>query len=408
MKIVVVETDAKGGLIHFAYQLAEGLVAAGAETILITGEEYELAALPHTSTLRPLLRLWSPVEELPRSAAGAALRRFFWPVRRAWRAGGLIRAWWRLSREIRREQPDAAIFSIIRFPFQVWFLRDLRRAGIPLMQVCHEFDNREVVSGLLANMQRGLMAPAFSYFSRIFLLSDSAHADFCRLFPEAASRTRILPHGPELLFESGADVTAEVATRYGITPADRIVLMFGGLRPSKGVPDLVQAFGHLSGRDARLIVAGYPSREFDRAGLDALVSGLRPGARIDVDYRYLPMDELGALIRRADVVAFPYTSATSSGALALAQSLGRPIVATAIGGLSDVVSDGVSGRLVPPGDPEALAEAIGSLLDDPGAARALALEGQRRLLEERSWLSIGRTILQEAQEAGTVQPCPPR
>ncbi|PJN95098.1 hypothetical protein CNY89_10510, partial [Amaricoccus sp. HAR-UPW-R2A-40] len=62
MKLVIVETDGRGGLIHFAYQLAEAFAEIGVETTLLTAADYELADLPHRARVAPILRLWPRVE----------------------------------------------------------------------------------------------------------------------------------------------------------------------------------------------------------------------------------------------------------------------------------------------------------------------------------------------------------
>ena len=143
MKIALVETDARGGLIHFTDQLAEGLAAAGADATILTGSDYELAALPHRSGVAPIPRLWPqfdpPAETGLRRRARAALRSAW----RGWRAAVMVRERWRLTRAIEAEAPDVVVFGIIRFPFQLFFLRRLRRRGIRLAQICHEFGARE-------------------------------------------------------------------------------------------------------------------------------------------------------------------------------------------------------------------------------------------------------------------------
>lgn len=189
-----------------------------------------------------------------------------------------------------------------------------------LGQVCHEFANCEASdSGLLQRL--GNLPSRYECFSSIFLLSEAARVDFCAIYPEEAAKTVLIPHGPELLFEPEGDAATKVAAHYGLRDGQRIVLMFGGLRPSKGVPELVEAFALLrEAPDTRLIIAGYPSKEFDADALVAQIAALGLTDRVTIDFRYLPMGELGALIERADVVVFPYRSATSSGALALAQS----------------------------------------------------------------------------------------
>lgn len=389
MKLVIVETDGRGGLIHFAYQLAEAFAEIGVETTLLTAADYELADLPHRARVAPILKLWPRVETPPSNALAAAFRR---TARRGWRALVLAREWARIVRFLRREKADVAVFSIIGFPWLALYLRHLDRSGVTLAQVCHEFLNREAGGGSGGAPAR--LPSRYAWFSSIFLLSEAARRDFCAAYPREAGRTALIPHGPELLFEPEGGDAAAITARYGIGPAERIVLMFGGLRPSKGVPDLVDAFALLQDRpDVRLIVAGYPSREFDAAAEIARVAALDLSERVTFDLRYLPMGELGALIRRADVVAFPYRSATSSGALALAQSLGRPVVATAVGGLLDAVRDGETGRLAAQGDPVALAAAIGDVLDDPEAAEAMGARGRDVVTRERSWTAIAGRML---------------
>ena len=105
------------------------------------------------------------------------------------------------------------------------------------------------------------------------------------------------------------------------------------------------------------------------------------------------MSELGSLIRLANVVVFPYRSATSSGALALAMSLGRPVVATAIGGLVDAVENRQTGRLVRPGSPDEMAQALEEVPGDLDAAKTMAKRGQEVQPSERSWLSIAKAML---------------
>lgn len=71
----------------------------------------------------------------------------------------------------------------------------------------------------------------------------------------------------------------------------------------------------------------------------------------------------------------------------------RPVIATAIGGLVDAVEDGKTGRLVAPGSPDAMAQALEDVLGDPAAAEAMAMRGQAVQLSERSWSSVARLML---------------
>ncbi|MDE3120720.1 MAG: glycosyltransferase family 4 protein [Paracoccaceae bacterium] len=389
MRIVIVEPDSQGGLIHFAYQLADALATAGAEVTLMTGQHYELAALSHRFRVAPLLRLWPPIE-----AQRSSLPRPLALLRRAYRALILMREWGRLTAILARDPPDVVLFSTIRFRFQALFLRALARRGVRMGQICHEFADREAGRSLGARIAKAVFPDPYRYFQTVFLFSETALAVFRGTFPIHGPRAMALPHGPEMIFGGGPEVRAQLGARYAIAPGAEVVLMFGGLRRSKGVPDLIAAFGGLAGRpDARLLIVGTPSRDFDLAGARAQIARLENADRVTLDPRYVPMTELGALVALASVAVFPYRSATASGALALAQSLGRPVVATAVGGLADAVEDGKTGRLVPPGDSAALARAIGGLLDAPGDAEAMGRAARAALLRDRGWDLVAARML---------------
>ena len=87
--------------------------------------------------------------------------------------------------------------------------------------------------------------------------------------------------------------------------------------------------------------------------------------------RFVSDSEVPALMRRADVVALPYRDAEQSGVLYTALAFGKAIVATSVGGFPEVAAagEGETIRLVPPGDHSALAEALSTVLTEPGRAR---------------------------------------
>ena len=94
----------------------------------------------------------------------------------------------------------------------------------------------------------------------------------------------------------------------------------------------------------------------------------------------------------ADVAVFPYRGGWQSGALHTALTFGVPVVATDVGATAEVLARG-GGRLVPPGDAAALADALEGFLADPPAARAVGAEGRRALLAGASWERIAATML---------------
>lgn len=163
----------------------------------------------------------------------------------------------------------------------------------------------------------------------------------------------------------------EVATetpRPDFLPAEDGYLMFiGALGPHKGVDVLLEA--HRRMRNKRdLVLLGTPRP--DCPPLD------QPGV---VAVRNVPHAQAMAALQRSAIAVVPSTWHEPMAQVAVEGMLvGRPVVASKVGGLADLVLDGVTGLHVPPGDPGALARALDTLLDDPGLRAAMGQAGHQR------------------------------
>jgi glycosyltransferase involved in cell wall biosynthesis len=105
--------------------------------------------------------------------------------------------------------------------------------------------------------------------------------------------------------------------------------------------------------------------------------------------QYVDDDEAANYFARADVLVLPYLSATGSGVVAAAYHYGKPVLATSVGGLKDVVKDGQTGWLVPPETPDELAQAIARITRDQCAAMQPAIEA---FCKQNSWRQMAETI----------------
>jgi glycosyltransferase involved in cell wall biosynthesis len=149
----------------------------------------------------------------------------------------------------------------------------------------------------------------------------------------------------------------EARKTLGLPSAGAVVLFFGFVRPYKGLDILIRAFPQLLElRDAHLLIAG----EFwtKQETFLELIDSLQMKDRVTIVDRYLPNEEVGAFFSAADVVALPYRSGTGSAVAQLALGLGRPVIATRVGGLPEVVHDGWNGLLVDPENPDAFGNAL--------------------------------------------------
>jgi glycosyltransferase involved in cell wall biosynthesis len=156
----------------------------------------------------------------------------------------------------------------------------------------------------------------------------------------------------------------EFGERHGV-PADRsVVLYLGRVAPEKGSRALIELSEVLAARDdVQLVVCGGAE---DEAALRAAVAG-----RAVTVTGELAAEEVPAALARATVLVLPSTFEELGSVVLEAAAVGVPAVAFAVGGIPEVVRDGETGLLAPPGDVPALARALERLLDDPELAARL-------------------------------------
>jgi len=181
---------------------------------------------------------------------------------------------------------------------------------------------------------------------------------------------------------------AEARASLGLDPGTPLLLFFGFIRRYKGLHVLLGAMPRVLEQipNARLVVAG----EF-YADEDALRTQAAPfGQAIRFVADYIPDEQVAAYFCAADVVVQPYVSATQSGVAQIAFHFGRPVITTNVGGLAEIVPDGVAGLVVPPEDARALAAAIIRYFEE-GMEEALS-EGVLREREKYSWDRLYKAI----------------
>ncbi len=158
---------------------------------------------------------------------------------------------------------------------------------------------------------------------------------------------------------------------YGMEPGSQIVGVVARLEPEKGHPTLLEAWPQVlrAVPDAYLLVVGEGSR---RDALEAQARELRIAHRVVFTGR---RDDVPAVTAALDVAVLPSYREAQGLTILEAMALSRPVVASNVGGIPEMIEDGVTGLLVPPHDPDALAAAIVRLLRDHSYADILARAG---------------------------------
>ena len=260
--------------------------------------------------------------------------------------------WVRVGRQLRRRNADLFIFHYW-MPFFAPCFSTIARVATrgtraQVILICHNLLPHER-HPFDAALTRAMIRSA----SSLIVLSETVERELNEFQPGA--RYRIVPHPVYSMF--GETLDRDVARKQlGIT-ADRVLLFFGYVRKYKGLRTLLEAMALLpESLGIQLLVVG----EFyeDAGPYRELIASRGLDSRVRLVPEYVPNELVHAYFSAADAVVLPYLSGTQSGIAQIAFNFDRPVIATSVGGLGEVVKAGETGLVVAPGDPAALADAI--------------------------------------------------
>ena len=169
--------------------------------------------------------------------------------------------------------------------------------------------------------------------------------------------------------------------------SDSDLLFFGRISPYKGLEYLISAIKNLKEKGIRikLIIAGGGKVYFDTSHLLEL--------GILLINRYIPNSELVSLIMNTKIVVCPYVDATQSGVVMTAFAFNKPVIASSVGSFPEVITDGITGALVEPGNCFDLADKIQILLNDNGLREKMILNIQIfNKTSNYSWNNIAQNV----------------
>jgi glycosyltransferase involved in cell wall biosynthesis len=369
MKVLYVVTRLNiGGPARHVVTLGGGLAARGVDTLLVHGRvddtEGSFEHLPRERGLRTLR-----LDELGRSV----------------RWGSDTVAFLRLLRVIFAEKPDivhthtAKAGALGRLAAAVYNATRRRRRRCV---VVHTFHGHVFIAyfGAIRTALIKIVERCLSRITdRVVALSDIQKRELVQRFRIVGeAQVTVVPLGLEL------DTLLQIALdrrngrqAFGFSPSDRVIGYVGRFVPIKGLESLVRAFAIVAGRapNVKLLLVGDGER---REPLEALADSLGVGpATVFAGWR----EDLATVYGAIDVAAVTSLNEGTPVALVEAMAAGRPVVATAVGGVPDVVVNGVTGFLVPTGDPSGLADALQRLIDDAALAGRMGDSGRRHVAQ---------------------------
>lgn len=261
--------------------------------------------------------------------------------------------WLRTWRRIRDRQPDVLIMQwwvpywAPAFASLAFLVR--RSTPTKILFICHNVVPHERGFGDRLSAQMTLKQG-----HHFVVHSERDMAKLRTILPQADARRTVLPVYD--FFEIVKPDQDEAKAQLDLS-GKKVLLFFGFIRPYKGVEYLIRAMPQVLGEiEAHLLIVG----EFwtPESYYTSCIDDLDLSEHVTIVNRYVANEEVQTFFAAADLVVLPYLDATQSAVVPIAYGLERPVVTTGVGGLSEAVTDGKTGLLVPPGDSEALAEAI--------------------------------------------------
>jgi glycosyltransferase involved in cell wall biosynthesis len=288
---------------------------------------------------------------------------------------------WRLRRLLRRER-IALIVSVAKHTVNVWNVaRAARPLEVPVVWSCHDTNPK-----VLTYCRRGLGAK----LDRIIVVSEYVKQELLRAGLDCPGGIEVIHNG--LALTDWDARTAAIQTPFreelGIPPDRPTIGLVGRLDRVKGQREFLLA--------AEIVAQAHPGAVFLLVGVVPPASRWAPFADYFQEVEALARrpalrgrvlvagwrEDLPRIMGSLDILVQPSLRETFGRVLIEAMAARRPVVATGVGGMPEIVVDGETGLLVSPGDTSALAAAILSLLQDPPRRRAMGEAGRRRV-EER-------------------------
>lgn len=258
------------------------------------------------------------------------------------------------------------------------------REGVPAVISVH---NTYVRPKILRRVLNGWLARRTPF---VLAGSEAIRDDIVRFDRVPPGKIRVVPYGVDVEKFNSALSRDEARERLGL-PADRFLVgTVGRLEEQKGQKYLIEAVGRLrrERKEMTLAIVG-SGREEDRLRDQATREGIGDAVLFLGTRRDLP-----ELFRAMDVFAFPSLWEGFPIALLSAMAAGLPVIVTPVGGVPEVVKDGINGLIVPAGDPFALAEAIRKVQEDPAGASGLGRAAAATIRDRYSHRTTARRIME--------------
>jgi len=294
------------------------------------------------------------------------------------------------GRHIEKAKPDILHYQwVLVSPLDLLMFKRFQAMGIPLVYTAHNILPHEE-----KRWHRKQYASLYKTVNQIIVHSESNKRELVETFMVDATKVRVIPQGNFSDFSGDALTKEKAREMLGIDPKQRVILFFGLIKRYKGVEYLIKAFSLVKKRlpGTKLLITGKPNEDF--SPYESLIADLGIAEDVITHLRFVPYKEMAAYFCAADVVVLPYLKTYQSAVVFTAYTFGRPVIATATGGLLEAIEEGKSGYVVPPADEQVLAEAICEMLSDEARMAQMGDYARHLAKTKYAWPDIARATLE--------------
>jgi glycosyltransferase involved in cell wall biosynthesis len=371
MKVLVTEPAGYGGTAYYAYELVKSLKDAGTEVILATSQNCEFQGDTSPFLLSPVFSKYS-------AAKNKIISAYYY-------ASALIKIWQLSSREkidlFHLRWPKLLILDCI-------LIKLLQSRGVRILTTAdnvlpHEMKfYHSLVNRLLYRLCDCMIV--HTNFDKTFLKNH---------WQISEDKIRVVPHGNMNGLVSCLDKDPAVTRKeMGLKSGDTLFLFFGQIRPYKGLQVLLKGFARCAGdlKKCRLAIVGELKEPWVKYETLIHKLGLDKTNQLIVRHGFIPLQEMLSWLSASDAVILPYTKISQSGVAILAASMGKPVIASRVGGVPEIVEHGKDGFLFTPSDEDALAGALIELSCDKQRLKRLGAHFRKKAQNEWSWQLIAK------------------
>ena len=353
--VSLVEIAGKGGICHYTYNLAQAL-SRNKNVEVSTAITYELEEKPRQFRIK---RVFNRLKTNPLNVLGYVY-------------------------DLRKNSLQVVHFQLSQYPGFVLFLVILVR----LFTHCRiVVTSHNVVSHEEKGWEEYIYQQIYKTADKIIVHAEHSKKLMLDCFKLPTNKIAVIQHGNYMFFNDNLELEPRVISK------EKTVLFFGYIRKYKGLQYLIQAFAKVREvlPEAKLLIVGKPVEPFDIYQKE--IESLNLKDNVETNLEYVPFEKVKEYFNRAVVIVLPYLDISQSGIVQLAYGFGKPIIATAVGGLPEAVEDGKSGFVVPPQNVDTLADRIKTLLNDLSLQKSMGEYSLFLAKTKFSWDAIAKETI---------------